>query len=63
MKPTSGIDVWVRIPAGLRVRETTLQSPDAGGPETLKMAAHEGAITFKMPRLQLYDLILLKLTR
>lgn len=62
-KPTNGIDVSLRIPAGLRVRETTLQSPDAGGPEMLKVAAHEGAISFTIPRLQVYDLVLLKLTR
>jgi len=62
-KPASGIFVSVHIPAGFRVREATLQTPDGGGPEMLKVETREGAVSVRVPRLQVYDLILLKLER
>jgi hypothetical protein len=62
-KPASGISVSVHIPAGFRLRGATLQTPDGGGPEMLKVETREGAVSFKVPRLLVYDLILLKLER
>jgi hypothetical protein len=62
-KPASGIFVSVHIPAGFRVREATLQTPEGGGPEMLKVETREGAVSVRVPRLQVYDLILLKLER
>jgi len=62
-KPVSGISVSVRIPAGFRLHEATLQTLDGGSTEMLKVETRGDAASFKVPRLQVYDLILLKLER
>lgn len=60
-KPVSGISVSLRPPAGLRLREATLDTPDGAGPERLAAHTQNGVISFQVPRLAVYDLILLRL--
>ena len=62
-KPVNGISVSVHIPAGFHLREAIFQTPDGGGPETLKVETQLGVVSFKVPRLQVYDMILLKLEK
>jgi hypothetical protein len=59
-KPVSGISVSLRLPAGLRLREATLDTPDGAGPQRLAAQTQNGVISFQVPRLAVYDLILLR---
>jgi len=60
-KPVNGISVSLRLPVGRRVREATLQTPDGGSPQVLRVEPAGAALSFKVPRLEVYDLILLRL--
>ena len=60
-KPVSRISVSLRLPAGLRLREVTIDTPDGAGPERLAAHTQNGVISFQVPRLAVYDLILLRM--
>jgi hypothetical protein len=60
-KPQSGVPVRVRIPAGYTLLSATVQSPDDGEVQSLTTAVKGGVVSFHVPRLKVYDLILLRL--
>jgi hypothetical protein len=62
-KPVGAIPVSLRIPTGFRLKAATLETPDKPGRETLRVDGREGVITFRVPCLKVYDLILLSLER
>ncbi|MCL5745526.1 MAG: beta-galactosidase, partial [Acidobacteria bacterium] len=56
--------VRLKPPAGFTVRQAMLASPDGGILETLKLATGgDGAVSFSIPKLQVYDLVLLSLEK
>jgi hypothetical protein len=60
-QPVMGIDVRVRIPQGLQVREASLNVPGQKGSIPLKSSSHQGFVSLKVPRLNVYGLVLLRL--
>jgi hypothetical protein len=61
--PVSNIPISVRLPEGRRLREAVLVTPDEGDPQTLKPSVRDGVATFRVPRLKVYDLILLRMEK
>ena len=59
--PVSGIAVRLRIPAGMKVAEASVESPDFDARETLAATVHDEVASFRVPRLQVYDLVQVKL--
>ena len=55
------IDVSLKIPNGKQVQEMLLLSPDREGTESLPFTAKDGRAVFKVPRLDVYDLVVVKL--
>ena len=56
-----GIPVEVRLPEGKRLREAILESPDGLARQVLSVTVREGLISFNVPELKTYDLILLRM--
>jgi hypothetical protein len=61
--PVRDIAVRLRVPAGMKVQEATAQSPDFETCHTLAATTRGDLASFRVPRLQIYDLIEVKLTR
>jgi hypothetical protein len=58
------ISVRLRPPAGHAVKQATLLSPDDGAQQSLALtAAKDGATSFTIPKLKVYDLVLLSLEK
>jgi hypothetical protein len=55
------ISVSLKIPAGKQVKELQLLSPDREGNESLPFTVKDGRAVFKVPRLEIYDLVVVKL--
>ncbi len=62
-KPVGAIPVSVRIPAGFRLKAATLETPDQAGRQVLAVKVRQGVVSFRVPGLKVYDLILLSLER
>ena len=62
-KPVANLPVELRLPAGRKLREAVLVSPDGGNPENLKVTLREGFARFRIPRLNVYDLVLLRMEK
>ncbi len=62
-KPIANLKAEVRIPEGMRLREAVLESPDSEKPEPLAAAVRDGVASFRIPRLKIYDLVLLRLEK
>jgi hypothetical protein len=58
-QPVRNLAVSLRLPPGVRVQEILLDSPDGEGSAKLKFSPTQGGlISFTVPQLKLYDLIL-----
>jgi hypothetical protein len=55
------IDISLRIPKGKQVKELILLSPDSEGSESLPFKVKDDRADFKVPRLEIYDLVVIKL--
>ena len=53
----------VRIPKGFRLCEVLADSPDAGGAKTVEFSVQGETAHLRIPRLAVYDLILLRLEK
>jgi hypothetical protein len=63
-RPQSNLRARVRPPAGFAVKQAKLASPDGNVEQTLAVsAAAGGSATFTIPKLNVYDLVLLSLER
>jgi hypothetical protein len=56
----SNLEVALRLPAGAVVRYAALRSPDLDRPLTLPAAVRNGAVSFRVPLLKTYDLLVLE---
>jgi len=59
-KPVENIGVTVRMPAGMKLTEALVETPDGGGHQLLPVATQGQTVTFRVPRLKVYDLVLLR---
>jgi hypothetical protein len=59
--PVRDIAVRLRIPAGMKVREASVESPDFESRDALAATVHGDVASFRVPRLQVYDLVQVKL--
>ncbi|MCX6624115.1 MAG: beta-galactosidase trimerization domain-containing protein [Acidobacteria bacterium] len=59
----TGIDATVRIPEGFRVREVVSDSPDSGSAIRLTTTVENGQVKFRIPRLQVYNLAVIRLEK
>lgn len=55
------INVSLRIPKGKQVKELLLLTPDREGSESLPFTVKDGRAVFKVPHLEVYDLVVVKL--
>ena len=62
-KPVGAIPVSLRIPAGLRVREAAVETPDGAARRELAVRVSENTLSFTVPDLKVYDLVLLRFDR
>lgn len=61
-KLVKNINVSLKIPTGKRVKELLLLSPDREGSASLPFNVKDGRAVFKVPSLEVYDLVVVKLT-
>ena len=59
-EPLRDITVKVRLPEGRRLREAVLESPDGMSRQVLEISGREGVVSFIVPKLEIYNLILLR---
>ncbi|MEK7406188.1 MAG: hypothetical protein AAB225_13870 [Acidobacteriota bacterium] len=62
-RPVRDIAVRVRVPAGMKVREAFVESPDFESRQPLGASFREGLVSFLVPRLRIYDLVQMKLEK
>jgi hypothetical protein len=62
-EPLVNIPVRIRIPDGMRLREAVLGSPDGLPRQILDIAGSERTLSFTVPKLEVYDLIHLRMER
>ena len=62
-RPVRDIAVRVRVPAGMKVREAFVESPDFESRQALSTSFRENLVSFRVPRLQIYDLVQMKLEK
>ena len=62
-RAVENIDAAVRIPQGFRVREAVLATPDGGADRPLPVTSDGELARVQLPRLQVYDLVLLALEK
>lgn len=55
--PVAGIEVALRLPLGVTLDEIRLESPDFPGTQSLKGVVRNGRVSFRVPRLDVYDLV------
>lgn len=60
-KLVKDINIGLRIRKGKQVNELILLSPDREGSESLPFTTKDGRAVFKVPRLEVYDLVVVKL--
>jgi hypothetical protein len=59
--PARDIAVRLRVPAGMKVGEASVESPDFDSRDALAPTVRDGVASFRVPRLQVYDLVQVKL--
>ncbi|MGI8746390.1 MAG: beta-galactosidase [Bryobacteraceae bacterium] len=62
-EPVANIPVRVRVPDGFRLRDAQLLDPDLEGPKTLEAQTQQGIVSFTVPHLNVYGLVLLHLRK
>jgi len=62
-KPVENIGVTMRMPAGMQLREAFVETPDGGGRQLLPVATQGQTVTFRVPRLKVYEVVLLRLEK
>jgi hypothetical protein len=62
-KPVQNVEAAVRIPEGYRVREISIQSPDAAQAQIVKPTMRGNVAVFRIPRVPVYSLALLSLEK
>ena len=59
-RPVDNIEASVRVPKGFRLREAVLATPDQAAAKPLRATVEGGMVRLRVPRLQVYDLVLLR---
>jgi hypothetical protein len=59
-KSVKDIDVSLKVPEGKKVKELFMLSPDKEGIESLAFNIKDGQAVFKVPLLEVYDLVVIK---
>jgi hypothetical protein len=62
-KPVGAIAVSLRAPAGWRVRQASVETPDDAERRDLQVRTREDIVSFVVPQLKIYDLVLLRFDR
>jgi hypothetical protein len=62
-KPVQNLEASVAIPAGYTLREISLQTPDGEPRRVLNFAFRGNAAVFRIPRVAVYSLVLLRLEK
>jgi len=62
-KPVENIGVTMRLPAGMKLREAVVETPDGHGRQTLVATSQGQTVSFRVPQLKLYGLVLLRLEK
>jgi len=62
-EPVLDIPVKLKLPAGMKVKEAVVETPDAGGRQVLSVVANGRTVSFRVPALKIYDLVLLRLEK
>lgn len=63
VKPVRAIPVSLRVPSGLRVRQASVETPDGGERRDLEVRTRNNIVSFVVPQLKVYDLVLLRFDR
>jgi len=61
--PVADIQVKLNIPAGMKVKEAVVETPDGGGRQVLSVVGNGQTVSFRVPALKIYDLVLLRLEK
>ena len=61
-EPLRDISVKVRLPQGTQLREAVVETPD-GPTQVLRVTTEGDAVSFRVPELKVYDLVLLRTER
>jgi hypothetical protein len=62
-QPLADIPVQIRTPVGMRLREAVLESPDGLEKQTLRASTRTGVASFLIPKLDVYDLVLMQMEK
>jgi len=62
-EPLQKVAAQVRVPDGFKVREAVLETPDGEGSQALKVVANGQTVSFQVPSLKVYDLVLLRMEK
>jgi hypothetical protein len=60
-KPVVNIPVQFRMPAGVKLNQVVLESPDDGVRRILPAQVHDGTLSFTVPKVEVYGLVLLRM--
>jgi len=61
-EPVPGVPVKLKLPAGMKLREATVETPD-GARQTLNVTMQGQTAAFRVPQLRIYNLVLLQLEK
>ena len=61
--PVEDIQVGLRTPPGMRVREAAVESPDVAGRQVLEVTTTNHIAAFRVPLLKVYDLVTLRMEK
>jgi Beta-galactosidase len=62
-EPLADIPVQIRTSDGMRLREAVLESPDGLERQTLRVSTQTGGASFLIPKLGVYDLVLMQMEK
>jgi hypothetical protein len=60
-EPVTNVAVRMRIPQGKELGEVVVRTPDEGPAQEVKPTVRDGVASFTVPRLNVYDLVLLRM--
>jgi len=62
-RPVDDIAVSLRLPNGRELKEVVVETPDGPAIQVLENSIARGIVSFRVPRLQVYDLVRLTFRR
>jgi hypothetical protein len=58
--PVENVEVSLALPPGTPAPSVAVESPDTGKPQTLQVSLRDGILSFRVPRLAVYDLVVIR---